>query len=98
MIGWGKALRQLRAVANDHHARWVHTLGDDAVAHVFTEHDHPRRTAQRSPVQLLPALDPVAFAVNLATEGQVLAEDADDADQTPPRQTWNQRADELPPP
>src|SRR5437899_12450521 len=77
MIGWGKALRQLRAVANDHHARWVHTLGDDAVAHVFTEHDHPRRPAQRSPVQLLPALDPVAWADNLSTECHVRVEIAD---------------------
>src|SRR5437879_8909870 len=77
MIGWRKALRQLRAVANDHHARWVHALGDDAVAHVFTEHDHPRRPAQRSPVQLLPALDPVAWADNPATEGHVRVEIAD---------------------
>src|SRR3989442_14620344 len=90
MIGWRKALRQLRAVADDHYARWVHALGDDAVAHVFPEHDHPRRPAQRSPVQLLPALDPVAWADNLATEGHVRVEIADDVNKGPPGQLGNE--------
>src|SRR6185437_960819 len=66
-----RSSRKRGAVANHDDALGIHTLGEDAVAHVVAQHYDSRGLAQRSPVEAFPKGNPTSRTDDVATQGHI---------------------------